>query len=1272
MSGRGGSRAQSPCMTPSRCFLTNPFKISPAQTPKTTYLMRILGESIRRSSNVVATVAATVVLLEDDGFSTNSELLMKWWRMLERCLGELAGVVNSCEENIREKDMRVLLALSHGFALAAQLSSLERRFLACLHRFAEVCEGAETVGAGDKLSGALSDITSLLKEEETILVAIRRQEANYIEKAIALQEEVFRVGEEGEPFFGKVEEPETRRTYLGSLWHALTAPFDDSEEVNNEQLVAADGGDWSQLISTFGSGGGASVCNWDDSMLLNSIVECAFASAEQQHTLLSERNFAVALFLFSTKCNVLEELVEVCFQLRLGNGGLFGFERLMYTDVSSQRERTVDWLSTILSPLREDVLHLELCDGNPKPPYFVAVVFLTLLWNTTYCMWKRGCIREAYEWLRVVDLGQLRRMAKAEDERGMRREISPESGVNSEAEDVGNVQEELKYTGSLSWDYIVHRAAGCPGPDRAKQVHRHSEVDFRHDRSGQLMWFVHHISCLRNACALALLCSTPHDVMYIISKFHHSRRWQWRQCVYFHESAKDAGTNLSAEFGVVDSKFEVLSLTNFIVENYLARRSVRMYHFRSPPSPRKAASSDTTIEGSVLHVCDELICSMSYGRFSGVKEMKEAMFSELFGACCEGEIDEETGGEATTEGDDGGQRRLNWLEVHVAKVAVAFARDFRGNIYFQNAWVGTERGARSEKHSGGGAEEASWSSVLPLVKGLHGSAAHPPMPTDAGGGNQPINACSQGATHHEFEKEPQGLLRHVSCMVPVRMTPPRVEHQAENERCTLWLPSRKGVGLLLLPEETDVNGEYDSFGEVALRLLVIACRYCDSMKLLPLHSRFSHHAVPEAGRVDAENNDHLGGWDSCHALLPSVVHELNVGLSLITDELRSSAGGDVLSVWHQQRDSSISRFRLNHLVSVTLHGLCSDALTSIELQMREESSVISARCTISQAVGAVQESDQVELTVIDSCSTPRDLLLDSSTRKSNELFMPSPASPFHLGDKRQSSSAFAPDLSFDFSAFNSETLYATKQLVRELTEREEKWRRATEDDSLPPNTEECGISVLPWGARKLLHDRLPLMWQFAPWRLIYGTRFHGYSYSNMINACQREVNNAKRDGKQPKMILLLELDMSAVCLEDVVTEEGNEKKGGFVIGVCMSHPLSLDNRRFYGGSTTFVFQIRIPPSPQEPAIRTFHATGRNEKFINCTPQRIAIGGGGGCSLFLSNSISSGSTAACVTFDSPPLTHWRDPSLPSLSAGPSTSDSVSSFDIRTVEVIVVGE
>ncbi|CAJ1005412.1 putative TLD [Leishmania naiffi] len=336
--------------------------------------------------------------------------------------------------------------------------------------------------------------------------------------------------------------------------------------------------------------------------------------------------------------------------------------------------------------------------------------------------------------------------------------------------------------------------------------------------------------------------------------------------------------------------------------------------------------------------------------------------------------------------------------------------------------------------------------------------------------------------------------------------------------------------------------------------------------------------------------------------------------------------------------------------------------------------------------------------------------------------------------------AYTPDVSLDFSAFTTtsvETQESTRQLVELLQQREEACDdeddNNDDDDRVGSAAGGPGVSVLSRACRRLLHNELPLLQQYSPWRVIYSTRLHGISLSTLFANCRREAERQGFSGyvanpaaptllDSKPMLLVLELPSSTTLQfaeDDAGVREAwahsnaptstppsppitqpappqpptnanprGHRPNRLFIGAFLSDSLRTESRRYYGNQDCFVFQLLVPGTvgvkeaapgaahtETGPQLRVYRASHRNTQFINCRTTSIVIGGGeGGSSIYLDDTLCHGATSSCATFSSPPLSTWLSP--PCAESGVCTDGQSGRYGehrslcIMNVEVIVM--
>lgn len=238
---------------------------------------------------------------------------------------------------------------------------------------------------------------------------------------------------------------------------------------------------------------------------------------------------------------------------------------------------------------------------------------------------------------------------------------------------------------------------------------------------------------------------------------------------------------------------------------------------------------------------------------------------------------------------------------------------------------------------------------------------------------------------------------------------------------------------------------------------------------------------------------------------------------------------------------------------------------------------------------------------------------------------------------------YTPEVSLDFSAFTTtsvETQEATRKLVETLQ------RQQHDADDAGANVP--GVSLLSRACRRLLHNELPLLQQYSPWRVIYSTRIHGVSLSTLFANCRRESEQHMRlpsglfslpsptdhraggnynssssvsSADARPMLLVLELPPSTTLqfAEDdagvraaltelrkpLTVEKANRASSALddyaeamtfnklYIGAYLSDLLRLESRRYYGTQDCFVFQLLVPAEK--------HGNEKDESRASATP-----------------------------------------------------------------------
>ncbi|GET85549.1 tld domain protein, conserved [Leishmania tarentolae] len=366
------------------------------------------------------------------------------------------------------------------------------------------------------------------------------------------------------------------------------------------------------------------------------------------------------------------------------------------------------------------------------------------------------------------------------------------------------------------------------------------------------------------------------------------------------------------------------------------------------------------------------------------------------------------------------------------------------------------------------------------------------------------------------------------------------------------------------------------------------------------------------------------------------------------------------------------------------------------------------------------------------CGSPTAVTTNTSSELATEKHGSVQEAGMLLGVDWDIPPAYTPEVSLDFSAFTTtsvETQENTRRLVESLQQLEEAHGNdgdgSDNDYSCADATGAPGVSVLSRACRRLLHNELPLLQQYSPWRVIYSTRVHGISLSTLFANCRREAERqglsryaahsaASTVSNARPALLILELPSSTTLQfseDDAGVREawahadvsssttqldapkqavnGRRRHNKLFVGAFLSDLLRLESRRYYGSTDCFVFQLLLPgtaggeetasgtsaAAALGPQLRVHRATSCNAQYINCRTTSIVIGGGeSGSSIYLDSTLCHGATSACATFASPPLSTWV--STPSEAVGVS-ADEKSGMDMRqqslcilNVEVIVI--
>lgn len=151
-------------------------------------------------------------------------------------------------------------------------------------------------------------------------------------------------------------------------------------------------------------------------------------------------------------------------------------------------------------------------------------------------------------------------------------------------------------------------------------------------------------------------------------------------------------------------------------------------------------------------------------------------------------------------------------------------------------------------------------------------------------------------------------------------------------------------------------------------------------------------------------------------------------------------------------------------------------------------------------------------------------------------------------------------------------------------------------------------SIMSEDLRRFLYFSLPPVAQGRSWVLLYSTWRHGISLSTMY----------RRSLLCPGYCLLVVGDLK-----------------GAVFGGLVEAPLRPTNKKYQGTNRSFIFTNLY----DEPII--FRPTGANHYFTLCSPDYLAMGGGGHFALYLDADLLNGSSYESETFGNPCLAHSDD-------------------------------
>ncbi|XP_062233330.1 uncharacterized protein LOC133930653 [Phragmites australis] len=162
-------------------------------------------------------------------------------------------------------------------------------------------------------------------------------------------------------------------------------------------------------------------------------------------------------------------------------------------------------------------------------------------------------------------------------------------------------------------------------------------------------------------------------------------------------------------------------------------------------------------------------------------------------------------------------------------------------------------------------------------------------------------------------------------------------------------------------------------------------------------------------------------------------------------------------------------------------------------------------------------------------------------------------------------------------------------------------------DELPAMSEPS--MLLSERMRAILYTYLPVLVQGKNWMLVYSTWRHGISLSTLYRR-------------------------SMLCAGHSLLIVGDRR--GAVFGGLVEAPLQpIIKKKYQGTNDCFVF-TNVDGSPV-----IYRPTGANNYFTFCSPEYLAMGGGGHFALYLDEDLLNGSSSTSETFGNARLSHTQE-------------------------------
>ncbi|KAL6605933.1 hypothetical protein ACP70R_041586 [Stipagrostis hirtigluma subsp. patula] len=168
-------------------------------------------------------------------------------------------------------------------------------------------------------------------------------------------------------------------------------------------------------------------------------------------------------------------------------------------------------------------------------------------------------------------------------------------------------------------------------------------------------------------------------------------------------------------------------------------------------------------------------------------------------------------------------------------------------------------------------------------------------------------------------------------------------------------------------------------------------------------------------------------------------------------------------------------------------------------------------------------------------------------------------------------------------------------------------KESASHDKLPAMSEPS--MLLSERMKAVLYGSLPLLVQGRNWVLVYSTWRHGISLSTLYRR-------------------------SMLCAGHSLLIVGDRR--GAVFGGLVQTPLQpIIKKKYQGTNDCFVF-TNVDGRPV-----IYRPTGANNYFTFCSPEYLALGGGGHFALYLDGDLLNGSSSKSETYNNPCLSHTQE-------------------------------